>query len=118
VLEEYLARCRDLDQCDGLGDVQRIARLADILDLHRLASRRVNTHQRAKVDHFRSHLFMVTHMATSTTGWRPSSEPVSGQELLVTLQEGLPGIRSALSANAFGLRRTRATIGAGSSGYC
>jgi magnesium transporter len=78
---------------DGLGDVQTIARLADILDLHRLAVEdTVNTHQRAKVEHYRNHLFMVVHMATYNSSLE--TEQLSlflGRNFVVTFQEGRPG---------------------------
>ncbi len=94
VVQEYLAQWPvTWINVDGLGDVHRIARLGDVLDLHRLAVEdAVNTHQRAKVDHFRSHLFMVAHMATCNE--HLETEQLSlflGKNFVVTLQEGLPG---------------------------
>jgi magnesium transporter len=78
---------------DGLGDVQTISRLADMFDLHRLAVEdTVNTHQRAKVEHYRNHLFMVTHMATFNE--HLETEQLSlflGKNFVVTFQEGRPG---------------------------
>ncbi|MBP7935945.1 MAG: magnesium/cobalt transporter CorA [Phycisphaerae bacterium] len=78
---------------DGLGDVQMIGRLADILALHRLAVEdTVNTHQRAKVEQYRDHLFLVAHMATYNDGLE--TEQLSlflGRNFVVTFQEGRPG---------------------------
>jgi len=93
-LREYLDRWPvTWINVDGLGDVQTIARLADILDLHRLAVEdTVNTHQRAKVEHYRNHLFMVVHMATYENSLE--TEQLSlflGKNFVVTFQEGRPG---------------------------
>lgn len=78
---------------DGLGGVQTIARLADILGLHRLAVEdTVNAHQRAKVEHYPNHLFMVVHMASYDN--RLETEQLSlflGKNFVVTFQEGRPG---------------------------
>ncbi|HPD30193.1 MAG TPA: magnesium/cobalt transporter CorA [Phycisphaerae bacterium] len=78
---------------DGLGDVQTIARLADILGLHRLAVEdTINTHQRAKVEHYPNHLFMVAHMATYND--HLDTEQLSlylGRNFVVTFQGGQPG---------------------------
>lgn len=47
---------------DGLGDVETISRLADILGLHPLAVEdTVSAHQRAKVEHYDNHVFIVAH---------------------------------------------------------
>ena len=78
---------------DGLGDVQMVARLADILGLHRLAVEdTVNTHQRTKVEHYPHHLFLVLHMAAYESGLE--TEQLSlflGRNFVVTFQEGRPG---------------------------
>jgi len=78
---------------DGLGDVQTIARLADMLGLHRLAVEdTVNTHQRAKVEHYPNHLFLVAHMATYND--HLETEQLSlylGKSYVVTFQGGQPG---------------------------
>jgi magnesium transporter len=93
-VREYLDRWRvTWINVDGLGDVQTIARLADILDLHRLAVEdTVNTHQRAKVEHYPNHLFIVVHMATYDSSLE--TEQLSlflGKNFVVTFQEGRPG---------------------------
>jgi magnesium transporter len=78
---------------EGLGDVDTIARLAEILGLHRLAVEdAVNTHQRAKVEVYREHLFIVSHMATFDG--QLDTEQLSlflGRNYVVTLQHGRPG---------------------------
>lgn len=48
---------------DGLGDATVLRRIADIFHLHRLAMEDVvNLHQRAKVEHYNGHLFIVARM--------------------------------------------------------
>jgi magnesium transporter len=78
---------------DGLGDVETIARLGEIFSLHPLALEdAVNVHQRAKVDIYPTHLFIVARMLRFTD--RIETEQVSiflGQRCLLTLQEHLPG---------------------------
>ncbi len=78
---------------EGLGDVQTIARLADMFNLHRLAVEdAVNSHQRAKVEYYPNHLFMVVHMATYDHSLE--TEQLSlflGKNFVVTFQEGRPG---------------------------
>jgi magnesium transporter len=78
---------------DGLGDVNTIAKLADVFGLHRLAIEdTVNTHQRAKVEHYSNHLYMVLHMVTP--GESLQTEQLSlflGSNYVVTFQEGRPG---------------------------
>ncbi|NLE59508.1 MAG: magnesium/cobalt transporter CorA [Planctomycetes bacterium] len=78
---------------DGLGDVQTIARLADTLGLHRLAVEdTINTHQRAKLEHYPNHLFLVAHMVTYNE--HLEAEQLSlylGKSFVVTFQGGQPG---------------------------
>ena len=78
---------------EGLGGVQTIERLADLLGLHRLAVEdTVNTHQRAKVEHYPNQLFMVAHMADYHESLE--TEQLSlflGKNFVVTFQEGRPG---------------------------
>lgn len=94
VIPDYLGRWPvTWINVDGLGDVQVIARLAEILGLHRLAIEdAVNTHQRAKVEHYPGHLFMVAHMATFND--HLETEQLSlflGKNFVVTFQAGRPG---------------------------
>jgi magnesium transporter len=78
---------------DGLGDVDLISRLAEMLGLHRLAIEdAVNTQQRAKVEQYRNHLFLVAHMASANQTLE--TEQLSlflGSNFVVTFQQGLPG---------------------------
>ena len=100
---------------DGLGDVDLIARLADILNLHRLAIEdTVNTHQRAKVEQYSNHLYMVMHMPSPGDGIH--TEQVSlflGSNFVVTFQEGRPGdpfgpVRDRIRSGAANLRQAGA----------
>jgi magnesium transporter len=78
---------------EGLGDADLIARLGETLHLHRLALEDVlNLHQRAKVEQYDTHLFIVAQMVAA--GPPPEAEQVSlflGQNHVVTFQEGRPG---------------------------
>jgi len=50
---------------EGLGDVAAVQRLGEIFGLHFLALEDVvNTHQRAKVDHYENHLFVIARMVS------------------------------------------------------
>lgn len=52
----------------GLGDVDKISQFGKFFNLHPLALEdTVNTHQRAKVDDYQTHQFIVTHLATLNT---------------------------------------------------
>ena len=106
---------------DGLGDVQTISQLADVLGLHRLAVEdTVNTHQRAKVEHYPNHLFMVAHMATCNE--HLETEQVSlflGKSFVVTFQAGQPGdpfnpVRERIRHAVGGIRQS----GADHLAYC
>lgn len=49
----------------GLGDVQKIAAIGELFNLHSLALEDViNTHQRPKVDDYQTHQFIVTYLVT------------------------------------------------------
>jgi magnesium transporter len=78
---------------DGLGHVETIARLGQIFSLHPLALEdAVNVHQRAKVDIYPEHLFIVARMLRGSD--RLETEQVSlfvGEGCLLTLQEHIPG---------------------------
>jgi len=93
---------------DGFGDVQFIARLGEMFHLHRLALEdAVNVRQRAKVDLYENHVFIVARMV----GWNGQlgSEQVSlflGDGCLISFQEGRPG-------DAFEPVRDRIRKGAG-----
>ena len=73
----------------GLGDAKVIRRLGEMFRLHPLALEDVvNTHQRAKVDDYGEHLFLVVRMLAS--GERLETEQVSiflGKDFVLTFQE-------------------------------
>lgn len=97
---------------DGLGDVQIIARLAEVLGLHQLAVEdTINTYQRAKIEQYENHLFVVTHMAANGRGLE--TEQLSlflGRNFVATFQQGRPGdpfdpLRERIRKNAGHLRQ-------------
>ncbi|MFH1265097.1 MAG: magnesium/cobalt transporter CorA [Planctomycetota bacterium] len=73
----------------GLGDAATITRLGEIFNLHPLALEDVvNTHQRAKVEEYGEHLFIVARMLTG--GEQLNAEQVSvfiGANFVLTFQE-------------------------------
>lgn len=75
---------------DGLGDVAVLRELQKIFDLHALAMEDVvNVHQRAKIDQYGEHTFIVTHMISHENGVL-ESEQISlflGKGFLLTFQE-------------------------------
>jgi magnesium transporter len=85
---------------DGLGDIETIRRIGEVFNLHPLALEdTVNLHQRAKVDQYDSHLFIVTRMPVAASGesaerhGQPDTEQLSiclGTDYVITFQE-LPG---------------------------
>lgn len=74
---------------DALGDLGTIVALGEIFGLHRLALEDVvNVHQRAKVDRYADHYFIVARMVTLTD--RVETEQVTlflGEGFVVTFQE-------------------------------
>jgi magnesium transporter len=78
---------------DGLGDAQTIERLGEIFNLHRLALEDVvSQHQRAKIDDYSDHLFIVMRMANCDE--RAYTEQLNlfvGKNFVVTFQGGPPG---------------------------
>jgi len=74
---------------DGLGDAATLTRLAEIFGLHELAMEDVvNVHQRAKVEEYEQHLFIVIRMVTVKE--HVHSEQLSiflGQHFVVTFLE-------------------------------
>jgi magnesium transporter len=78
---------------EGLGDAEVIRRLGELFHLHPLALEDVvHVHQRAKVEDYDDHLFIVARMVS--TGQRLETEQISiflGKSFVVTLQEGHPG---------------------------
>jgi magnesium transporter len=104
---------------DGLADIQTIGRIGEIFGLHPLALEDVvNLHQRAKVDAYDGHLFIVTRMPVLATGETadrhgvPDTEQLSicvGADFVITFQE-VPGdvfdpVRRRLRAPAGQMRR-------------
>ncbi len=78
---------------DGLGDEGILRRLGQVFDVHRLALEDVvNVHQRAKVEPYDKHLFIVARMVHLAE--HVETEQVSillGDNYVVTFQEGHPG---------------------------
>ena len=104
---------------DGLADIAMIGRIGEIFGLHPLALEDiVNLHQRAKVDTYDGHLFVVTRMPVQADGETadihaaPDTEQLSicvGADFVVTFQE-VPGdvfdaVRKRLRAPAGQMRR-------------
>ena len=77
----------------GLGDVITLGALARIFKLHRLALEDVvHRHERAKVEQYGEHLFIVARMVKLAE--RLETEQVSifvGKDFILTFQEGRPG---------------------------
>jgi magnesium transporter len=78
---------------DGLGDAETVAKLGEIFHLHPLAQEDIlNTYQRAKVEPYGDHLFVVSRMF-SISGGTVQAEQFSlffGQGLLLSFQQ-IPG---------------------------
>ncbi len=104
---------------DGLADIATIARIGEIFSLHPLALEDVvNLHQRAKVDTYDGHLFIVTRMPIQADGETadvhsaPDTEQLSicvGADFVITFQE-VPGdvfdaVRKRLRAPTGQMRR-------------
>lgn len=75
---------------DGLGDAKTLTELADLFGIHKLALEDVvNVHQRAKVENYNDHLFIVARMINFLQG-RLETEQISlffGEGFLLTFQE-------------------------------
>jgi magnesium transporter len=78
---------------DGLGDVTTLEQLGELFKLHRLALEDVvSQHQRAKIDDYGEHLFIVMRMASVSE--RAHTEQLSlflGKNWVLTFQGGPPG---------------------------
>jgi len=76
----------------GVGDVQTVARLGELLQLHRLALEDVvNVGQRTKLDPYDEHLFLVTRVYDAANGH--DSQQLSlflGERFVVTFREHAP----------------------------
>ncbi len=98
---------------DGIGDPRWLQTVGEVFGLHPLALEdSVHVHQRAKVDEYGDHLFIVVRMADAAD--RLSTEQVSlflGQDFIITVQE-LPGgdcldpVRQRLRINQGRIRRS------------
>ena len=79
---------------DGLGDAATIRQIGELLGLHSLALEDViNVHQRAKVEPYHDHLFVVTRLVTMIAPDHLDSEQISlflGKNYVLTFQQ-LPG---------------------------
>jgi len=78
---------------DGLGNAELIKRIGAAFHLHQLALEDVvHVHQRAKIEDYNDHLFIVARMPSYDGQF--SSEQLSiflGRTFVITFQEGLPG---------------------------
>ncbi|QDU26514.1 Magnesium transport protein CorA [Anatilimnocola aggregata] len=78
---------------DGLGDVTTLEKLGEMFKLHRLALEDVvSLHQRAKIDDYSDHMFIVMRMASIVE--RAHTEQLSlflGNKWVLTFQGGPPG---------------------------
>ncbi len=75
---------------DGVGDAQIVRRVGELFRLHDLALEdAVNVHQRAKVEAFEDHLFIVSRMVSSHQGHLETEQIAIflGQNYVVTFQE-------------------------------
>lgn len=78
---------------DGFGDAKAIEKVGEIFNLHRLALEDVvSQHQRAKIEEYGDHLFIVMRMASCEE--RAHTEQLSlflGKNFVLTFQGGPPG---------------------------
>jgi magnesium transporter len=78
---------------DGVGDAETVKQLGDIFELHSLALEDVvNTHQRAKVESYGDHLFIVVRIAANSE--QLETEQVSiflGRNYVLTFQGDVEG---------------------------
>jgi magnesium transporter len=76
---------------DGLGDTSTIRQIGELLGLHSLALEDViNVHQRAKVEPYHDHLFVVTRLVTLAPPEHLESEQISlflGKNYVLTFQQ-------------------------------
>lgn len=76
---------------DGLGDAETIRQIGELLGLHSLALEDViNVHQRAKVEAYHDHLFVVTRLVTLIAPDHLKSEQISlflGKNYVLTFQQ-------------------------------
>lgn len=73
---------------DGLGDIKVIKRLAEMFDLHPLVVEDiVHVHQRAKVEEFPKHLYIVVRMLTDAESSTEQVSMIVGDGFVLTFQE-------------------------------
>lgn len=76
---------------DGLGDVETITKVGEIFSIHRLALEDIMAlHQRAKLEQYGDHYFLVLHMLENLKG-ELQTEQLSiflGSNFVVTFQDG------------------------------
>lgn len=88
---------------DGLGDAETIRVIGEMFSLHRLALEDVvHVRQRAKVDEFADHLFIVARMIDRNNG-RLGTEQLSmflGKDFVITFQERTGDCLDAIRARA------------------
>ena len=101
---------------DGLGDAAALAELGEIFKLHRLSLEDVvNTGQRAKVEHYADHLYIVAHQIHVEDGLR--TEQISmfvGANFVLTFQELAGDQFDPVRAR---IREGRGRLRTGGSGY-
>lgn len=78
---------------EGLANATKLKAIAELFGLHPLALEDVvNRHQRAKLEEYEDHDFIIARMATSTEC--ADTEQIAiflGKDFVVTMQEGQPG---------------------------
>lgn len=96
---------------EGLTDREKIKAIGELFGLHALALEDVvNRHQRAKLEEYTDHDFIIVRMATSAES--SDTEQIAmflGRNFVITFQEGHPGdslhsVRLRLRQNRGGLR--------------
>lgn len=112
-IDEYLHRYPvTWVNVDGLGDLEIIRELGELFGLHSLALEDVvHVHQRAKVEPYESHLFIVTRMVSSTE--HLATEQLSmflGRNYVLTFLEDpgdcLDPVRDRIRKNGGRIRRS------------
>lgn len=76
----------------GLGDIKKISAIGELFDLHPLAMEdTVNTHQRAKIDDYKTHQFIVTHLATLDTSLKIEQVSIFlGKNFVISFSQSPP----------------------------
>ncbi|WP_442484869.1 magnesium/cobalt transporter CorA [Aeoliella sp. SH292] len=96
---------------DGVGDPQMLEQIAQVFGLHALAMEDVvNVHQRAKVDEYDDHLFIVVRMLLAHEGIEDEQLSIFlGEKYLLTIQQHpgdcLDPVRQRLRTNRGKIRK-------------